>query len=162
MIKLFKAENGMNIIGQGAKIILFTIPFAGAAILCHFFLPNIASFPAGFEAIRPFGYIWLIPGIALWMTGIIQLLFFFPKGKLITYGAYGLCRNPIYSSMIIFILPAISILTYTWVYFLTAFFLYLGVAIFIGKEEKQLIEVFGNDYSNYRSKVGRVFPFIKP
>jgi hypothetical protein len=32
-MKLFKADNGMNIIGQGAKIMLFAFPAAVAALI---------------------------------------------------------------------------------------------------------------------------------
>ena len=33
MLKFFKAENGMNIVGQGLTIILFTVPSAGTAAI---------------------------------------------------------------------------------------------------------------------------------
>lgn len=162
MRRIFKAENGMNIIGQGGNIILFTLPFAVAAILVHLRLYTFASLPIGWNFIRPFGYVLLIPGLLLWMSGVIQLITDFPKGKLITYGAYGFCRNPIYSSFILFILPAISFLTLTWVYASVSIFMYIGVLIFIGKEEKQLTQVFGESYKHYLKQVSRIIPFIKP
>ncbi len=161
MINLFGAPNGMNIVGQGGKIILFTLPFALAAIMVHFYLPGVASFPDELKFLHVAGYILLFPGIFLWISGVVQLLIGFPKGKLITTGAYRLCRNPIYASMILFILPSISFLTLTWVYLVLALFLYIGVVIFIKKEETHLKEVFGTDYINYRAKVARIAPFIK-
>ncbi|MBN2444143.1 MAG: hypothetical protein JXJ04_22460 [Spirochaetales bacterium] len=42
-----------------------------------------------------------------------------------------------------FILPALSLLTLTWVYFVISIVLYIGVIIFIKKEEKQPKETFG-------------------
>jgi len=48
----------------------------------------------------------------------------FSQGKLVTSGAYGVVRNPIYSSATFFILPAISLLALTWVYLVPAVFLY--------------------------------------
>jgi protein-S-isoprenylcysteine O-methyltransferase Ste14 len=162
IMNLLKAQNGMNIIGQGGRIIFFALPFALAAILIHLYFPKIASLPQGLGAIRPAGYVFLFFGIALWITGLIQLLKDFPKGRLITTGAYGICRNPIYASMIVFILPAISLFTLTWVYLFIAIILYVGVVIFIPNEENQLLQVFGNDYIIYKSKVSRVLPFGKP
>jgi protein-S-isoprenylcysteine O-methyltransferase Ste14 len=162
MINLFKAENGMNIVGQGGKIIIFTLPFALAAVLINLYLPKIASLPDGVELIRPAGYVLLILGVLLWISAVFQLFNGFPRGKLITKGAYGFCRNPIYSSMILFILPAISLLTLTWVYLILAVFLYVGVVLFIGKEETQLMKVFGSEYSAYKSRVSRIVPFVKP
>ncbi|MFW9994388.1 MAG: methyltransferase family protein [Candidatus Odinarchaeota archaeon] len=82
----------------------------------------------------------------------------FPKGKLVTTGAYGVVRNPIYSSATFFIFPAVALLTLTWVYFIASIFLYIGVTIFIGKEEELLTQVFGKEYENYKAKVNRLFP----
>jgi protein-S-isoprenylcysteine O-methyltransferase Ste14 len=161
MNKIFKAGNGMNIIGQGGKIILFALPFAAAAIWLHRSMPSVAALPALLRPLRPLGYVLLVPGTLLWAGGIVQLLTGFPKGKLITRWAYGVCRNPIYSSFIVFVLPAVSLLTLTWVYFGAAIFLYLGVRIFIGKEEKQLLRVFGDEYARYLKRVSRVLPLVR-
>jgi protein-S-isoprenylcysteine O-methyltransferase Ste14 len=86
----------------------------------------------------------------------------FPKGKLVTTGAYGVVRNPIYSSVTFFVLPAVSLITLTWVYFVPAVFLYSGVMIFIGVEEKQLILAFGKEYEDYLARVDRMVPFKRP
>jgi protein-S-isoprenylcysteine O-methyltransferase Ste14 len=40
--------------------------------------------------------------------------------------------------------------------------LYAGVMIFIGKEEKQLSNVFGKAYQEYLQRVDRLIPFKKP
>lgn len=162
MINLFNAPNGMNIVGQGGKIILFTLPFAISAIVLDVYLPEMASLPKGLYYLPACGFVLLFAGILLWGCAVIQLLIGFPKGRLITTGAYGICRNPIYSSMIVLILPAISLLTLTWVYLAVSLFLYIGVFIFIRKEETRLQEVFGDEYLDYKAKVSRIIPFFKP
>ncbi len=162
MIQILKNQNGMNIIGQGGKIILFTLPFLAAAILLQVKFPQAAALPESLNWIRPLGYVLLPPGLILWGTAVIQLLTGFPKGKLVTSGAYGVVRNPIYSSMTFFVLPAISLLTLTWVYLAAAASLYAGVMIFIGEEEQQLTRVFGREYEEYLEKVDRMIPFKKP
>jgi protein-S-isoprenylcysteine O-methyltransferase Ste14 len=86
----------------------------------------------------------------------------FSKSKLVTTGAYGVVRNPIYSSATFFILPAVALITLSWVYLVVSVFLYAGVMIFIGKEEKQLTKVFGREYEEYKTKVDRLIPFMKP
>jgi protein-S-isoprenylcysteine O-methyltransferase Ste14 len=98
----------------------------------------------------------------LWGTAVVQLLTGFPKGELVTTGAYGVVRNPIYSSATFFILPAVALMTLTWVYFVPSIFLYVGVMIFIGTEEKQLTKAFGKEYENYLARVDRLVPFRKP
>jgi protein-S-isoprenylcysteine O-methyltransferase Ste14 len=108
------------------------------------------------------GYLLLVPGLILWGSAVIQLLTGFSKGKLVTTGAYGVVRNPIYSSATFFLLPAVALLTLTWVYFVASVFLYAGVMIFIGTEEKQLTKAFGKDYEEYLTRVDRLVPFKRP
>ena len=162
MINIFKTQNGMNIVGQGGKIILFVLPSLMAALLVHAYLPHSAALPEWIGLIKPVGYVLVLPGLILWGTAVIQLLTGFPKGKLVTTGAYGVVRNPIYSSVTFFILPAVALITLTWVYFVPAVFLYVGVMIFIGTEEQQLAQAFGKAYEDYLARVDRLVPFKKP
>jgi protein-S-isoprenylcysteine O-methyltransferase Ste14 len=162
MINILKKQNGMNIVGQGGKIILFMLPALIAAILVHTYLPQIATLPEKISFIKPVGYIFLLPGLILWGAAVIQLMTGFSKGKLVTTGAYGVVRNPIYSSVTFFILPAIALITLTWVYLVVSVFLYVGVMIFINKEEKQLAKAFGKKYEDYVARVDRLVPFKKP
>ena len=162
MINIFKKQNGMNIVGQGGKIILFTLTPLIAVILVHIYFPQIAALPERISFVKPLGYILLVPGLILWGTAVIQLLGGFSKGKLVTTGAYGVVRNPIYSSVTLFLLPAVAMITLTWVYFVPAIFLFAGVEIFIGKEEQQLTNIFGKEYEDYLARVDRLVLFKKP
>jgi protein-S-isoprenylcysteine O-methyltransferase Ste14 len=162
MIGVLRKHHGMNIIGQGGKIILFTLPSLIAAIWVHTGFPQISGLPEGLRLIQPVGYVLLIPGVILWGTAVIQLLTGFSKGELVTTGAYGVVRNPIYSSVTFFVLPAVALLTFTWVYLVPAVFLYAGVMLFIGVEEQQLTQAFGKEYEDYLARVDRLVPFKKP
>jgi protein-S-isoprenylcysteine O-methyltransferase Ste14 len=162
MMNIFKKQHGMNIVGQGGKIILFMLPSLIAAILVHRYLPRIAALPQSIDLIKPVGYLLLLPGLILWGAAVIQLLIGFSKGKLVTTGAYGVVRNPIYSSVTFFILPAAALMTLTWVYFVVSVFLYVGVMIFIGTEEQRLTHAFGKQYEDYLARVDRLVPFKKP
>jgi len=162
MMNILKNNKGMNIVGQGGKIILFMLPSLVAAIWVHTNLPRIAALPDGTGFSKPAGYVLLLLGMAFWGTAVLQLMMGFPKGKLVTGGAYGIARNPIYSSATFFILPAVALLTLTWVYLAVSVFLYAGVMIFIGKEEQQLAKTFGREYEDYKARVDRLFPFKKP
>lgn len=152
----------MNIFGQGSNIMRLTLPFLIIAILCNIFLPDVSALPETVYFLKPIGYILLILGLILWIAGLVQLIIFFPKGALVTNGAYAICRNPVYSSYIIFILPAVAFITLTWVYLAVAVIMYLALKYFIRKEEDELIRVFGEDYLTYMKKVPRVLPFIGP
>ncbi len=162
MINIFRKQHEMNIVGQGGKIILFMLPSLIAAILVQAYFPQIAALPKSISFIKPVGYFLLPLGLILWGTAVIQLLTGFSKGKLVTTGAYGVVRNPIYSSVTFFILPAVALITLTWVYFVPSVFLYAGVMIFIGEEEQQLTKAFGKEYEDYMARVDRLVPFRKP
>ncbi len=162
IINVFKKQNEMTIVGQGGKIILFMLPTLIAAILVHIYLPQIAAMPESIRFIRPLGYLLLPLGLIFWGTAVFQLMTGFSKGKLVTSGAYGVVRNPIYASATFFILPAVALITLTWVYFVPSVFLYAGVMIFIGKEERQLTKAFGKEYKDYLARVDRLIPFKKP
>jgi len=162
MSNIFKKQSGMNIVGQGGKIILFMLPSLIAAIWIHIYAANIAALPESIGFIRPLGYLLLLPGLILWGCAVTQLLMGFSKGKLVTTGAYGVVRNPIYSSVTFFILPAVALMTLTWVYLIVSIFLYVGVMIFIGTEERQLTKAFGSEYQDYLTKVDRLVPLKRP
>jgi protein-S-isoprenylcysteine O-methyltransferase Ste14 len=162
MINILKKQHGMNIVGQGGKIILFTLPALAAAIYVQIGFPQVAALPDSLRFLKPLGYVLLVPGLVFWGTAVIQLLIGFPQGRLVTTGAYSIARNPIYSSATFFLLPAVALLTLTWVYFVPAVFLFIGVMIFIGEEEQQLRRAFGREYEGYLSKVDRLVPFKKP
>jgi protein-S-isoprenylcysteine O-methyltransferase Ste14 len=161
MIRIFKQQNGMNIVGQGGKIILFMLPSLIAAICVHMYLPGVAALPEGIRFIKPLGYLLLLPGLILWGSAVAQLLMGFSHGKLVTTGAYGVVRSPIYSSVTFFVLPAVALITLTWVYLIVSVFLYVGVMIFIGTEEQQLTQAFGKQYKEYMASVDRLVPFKK-
>jgi protein-S-isoprenylcysteine O-methyltransferase Ste14 len=162
MINILRKQNEMTIVGQGGKIILFMLPSLIAALCVHKYLPNVAAFPESIRFIKSLGYLLLLPGLALWGSAVVQLLMGFSKGKLVTTGAYGVVRNPIYSSVTFFILPAVALMTLTWVYLIVSVFLYISVRIFIGTEEKQLTNAFGRQYEAYLSRVDRLVPFKRP
>jgi len=162
MVGILQNNKGMNIIGQGGKIILFTLPSLIAAILVDTYLHSIAALPESVRFLRLVGYLLLVPGLILWGDALVQLLTGFPKGTLVTTGAYSVVRNPLYSSARFFILPGVALLSLTWVYIVPSVFLYVGVMIFIGVEERQLAEAFGQEYLDYMARVDRLVPFRKP
>jgi membrane-bound ClpP family serine protease len=110
MINILRKQNGINIVGQGGKIILFMLPSLIAAMGVHKYLPDVAALPESISFIKPLGYLLLLLGLILWGSAVTQLLMGFSKGRLVTTGAYGVVRNPIYSSVTFFILPAVALL----------------------------------------------------
>jgi protein-S-isoprenylcysteine O-methyltransferase Ste14 len=162
MIAILKRQHGMTIVGQGGAIILFMLPALVAALYAHRTWPEVAALPAALSVLRPAGWALLLLGAALWGTAIVQLLTGFSRGQPVTTGAYGVVRNPIYASATWFILPGVALVTATWVYLVPAAFLYSGVMLFIGVEERRMRAGFGEAYEAYTARVHRLIPFKRP
>jgi protein-S-isoprenylcysteine O-methyltransferase Ste14 len=162
MTSILRTHHGMNIVGQGGKIILFTLPPLAAAVGLDVYFPQAAALPQSLAFLQPLGWVLLVPGLALWGSAVFQLMVAFSQGRLATSGAYGIVRNPIYASAIYFLLPAAALLSQAWVYLVVSLFLFAGVMIFIGPEEQQMRAAFGKAYEDYLKRVDRLVPFKKP
>lgn len=162
MSNLIHADNGMNVFGQGPWIMLPTVPLIAGAVLAHLHLPVLVRLPLPGSVLLPLGVALVALGSALWLTAVVQLLVWFPRGKLVTTGAYGVCRNPIYSSVGLLILPGLSLASGTWAYLVPAVALCLAVGVRIPREERDLLRVFGEEYRRYTARVHRLLPFAKP
>ncbi len=79
MKNIFKKQNGMGIVGQGGKIILFMLPSLIAAILVHVFLPDIAALPKSISFIKPAGYLFLLIGLSLGRLQLSNYYWGFPR-----------------------------------------------------------------------------------
>jgi len=85
--------------------------------------------------------------------------------SLCTSGPYALTRNPLYfGNMIIF--SGVTIITggiYVWEMFLFVFiFFTFQYGMIISLEEETLVNLFGEDYYNYKNNVPRLFPRLQP
>lgn len=82
----------------------------------------------------------------------------FFAGGLLTGGPFAWCRNPIYASFIVFLLPAAALLADAWPLLAADAVLYAIFRALIGREDRMLAERFGGEYQAYRRRVGEVLP----
>lgn len=78
--------------------------------------------------------------------------------KLITHGVYKNIRHPMYTAVFMLSLSQLALIG-NWVvgpaYFLTFFFLYV---LRVRHEEALMLEHYGDEYSAYMKRTGRLFP----
>ena len=160
-MNLLKSVNGMKITGQGPRIVRLTIPAILLALFLYVKLPAISVLPEPHELYHVAGIFLITAGCLLWLTAIIQLLRDFPKGKLVTKGAFAVCRNPIYASYALFIIPGISLLFNTWTGLLPSFAMSVAICTLCKKEESDLERIFGEEFKRYRRKCGPLFPTFR-
>lgn len=152
--------NKMKFTGQGPTIFYKCIPFVIFAVILQIFFPSVMKLHVSRSLSLVIGCIMLILGLSLWYIGFRQLMKYFSKGKLITTGLFRFCRNPLYASIILFMIPSISFFTNQSSYFLIAFISWLSFIVNIGIEEKNLKNIFGKEYESYVSRVNRFFPWF--
>jgi protein-S-isoprenylcysteine O-methyltransferase Ste14 len=80
--------------------------------------------------------------------------------KLVTTGAYGIVRNPIYLGMFCKFLAIGLIICKLWALIPALILFLVGTYIRIQAEEKILSETFGEEFENYKKKVRAFIPFI--
>jgi len=147
----------MSIMGIGPKLALFTVIYIGLLV----FLLKYYSFTI---AIRYNSYVFIL-GISLIVIGIlflvasvIALLKARTTEFLCVKGVYSVCRNPIYSSWIIFIVPGIALMFDSLILLTIPIVMYSIFSVLIKQEEAFLLTKFGEDYLEYKKNVGSLFP----
>jgi protein-S-isoprenylcysteine O-methyltransferase Ste14 len=102
-------KTSLTLGGIGPKLALLCLPYVILSVIVKYRYPDF--FDLGFlniNYVKITGFIWFALGIIFWISSAIVFLVHFNKGKLITTGPFALCRNPIYSSIILFIIPSNS------------------------------------------------------
>lgn len=150
----------MTLFGCGPKLALLCLPYIILSLVVMFtypdffdlkFLDNIYT--------RALGYVWLAFGIVFWIYSAVFFLKYFKPGQLITRGPFALCRNPIYSSIIVFIIPSLALIFHSGLTFSISLVLYIGFKISIHGETNVLRRIFGEEYDKYEKSVNEIIPF---
>jgi protein-S-isoprenylcysteine O-methyltransferase Ste14 len=152
-------KNGMTLFGCGPKLALLSLPYILLSIAIMITYPEFLSFwslnPLPFYIA---GGLMVITGLIFWVYSAIFFIRKFKPGVLLTSGPFSLCRNPIYSSIILFIIPSIGLLLRSGLILTIPVVLYIGFRLTIHGETIILKRTFGEEYDNYERSVNEVFP----
>ncbi len=81
------------------------------------------------------------------------------RGKtLITTGAFKYFRHPLYAAFLIFFNFGFAILLNNWIFIIWAVLLHPIWHLLVVREEKDLMNIFPNEYQKYCRNTGRFFP----
>jgi protein-S-isoprenylcysteine O-methyltransferase Ste14 len=81
------------------------------------------------------------------------------KQTLITTGPYGRVRHPIYASAIYF-LGALVLVSDNFLFLIILILVIPGIYRRLKKEERMMIDQFGEEYLDYMKQTGRIFPKV--
>ncbi len=152
-----KQKPPMSLWGIGPIYAIFNIIVMGGALVLSFIYSEkfrFTHFPVLFYIL---GGIFIFFGFSFWRSGAKQIDDCIFKGVLATQGAYGMSRNPIYSGALFFIL-GITLAVRSWLLLALFPLSYLVLKLLLLKEEKLLINAFGQEYFDYKKRVNDVFP----
>ncbi len=145
--------------GVGPKFTLISVIF-GVTILTI----NLVFFPF-FTFVLINRSVNVILGIALIVLGLPVFIIpaltidrYIYEGKLCKTGVYSVLRHPIYGAWIVFIIPGIVLIAGCVLGILVPIFMYVLFKILIVEEERYLEDKFGEEFLEYRKRVGSVFP----
>lgn len=127
--------------GIGPRLALLCLPYLILSIIVKCRYPEFFDLRfLNVNYIKIIGFVWLGLGIIFWISSAIVFMMHFNTGKLITSGPFALCRNPIYSSIILFIIPSIALIFHSGLLFSISLVLYIGFRISIHGETNVLRE----------------------
>jgi len=146
--------------GIGPKLALLCLPYIILSMIVMFKYPEFFDLKyLNLHYIKVLGLAWSGLGICFWIYSAVFFLKYFKPGKLLTQGPFALCRNPIYSSLIVFIIPSLGLIFHSGLIFSISLVLYLGFKLAIHGETNVLRRIFGEEYEIYEKSVNEIFPF---
>ena len=154
-------NKSMTLFGCGPKLALLCLPYIMLSLSVMYLYPDFLNLSfLDIMPVKTAGFIWLGLGSTFWIYSAIYFLKNFKPGELITTGPFSLCRNPIYSSIILFIIPSLALIFHSGLLFTIAIVLYIGFKLSIHGETIVLRRIFGEKYEKYEESVNEVFPFV--
>ena len=152
--------NKLNFMGIGPKIGGITLPWLAVAIFLSLRFKNSFTYLDHRSKVIFFcGLGMLIMGTLLYLFTIPSLMKGLKETKLVTTGTFYLCCNPLYSSIILFIIPGISLMMNSWLVLTTSIVGFTLLKVFIKSEYKEMEKFFGNDYRQYKAETPDFLPF---
>jgi protein-S-isoprenylcysteine O-methyltransferase Ste14 len=149
----------LTFLGIGPKIGRIALPYLAITITLTILFPTIFTF--GEILRKPFmiaGIILMATALVLYFSTLRLMLPGIRGNRLITTGGYQLCRHPLYSALMLLLIPGLGLLLNSWIVLTTPIIGYLLFLKFIHEEEELLERLFGEEYREYAKKTSRFFP----
>jgi protein-S-isoprenylcysteine O-methyltransferase Ste14 len=150
----------LNFLGIGPRIATVLLPWLVLTIVLSTHYKNLFAFIQGRSSILLIcGIVLLVFGLVFYGSTVKLLLKGLNETRLVTNGAYSLCQNPLYSSIILFIIPGLSLILNSWLVVTSSIIGYILFKMNIRREYNELEKFFGEDYKRYKDETPEFFPF---
>ena len=146
---------GIGPLFAGLSLIYFLVMAVASRTFYLFFNLDILSNPL----FRVAGVILIIVGIPFLILALFSAHRAYNAGRLVTGGVFSLCRNPIYASWVVFIVPGLVLFQNSWLVLTSPIFMYIILINLVQIEEKYLEKMFGDPYLVYKKRVPCILPY---
>jgi len=154
-----ESPRGLSPIGIGLIVILSFLSMLALAVAGMLLWPQATRLPQSPNtALALIGWVWLALGVAFWILTMHKFLGGFKRGELVTGGTFAWCRNPLYASLTVFVVPAIGLITRGWPFFVVAVATAILVLLLLPREEREMSRAFGAEWQAYASRTSRLLP----
>jgi protein-S-isoprenylcysteine O-methyltransferase Ste14 len=147
--------------GIGIKFAGLSLGYSAIIIFINYF-----TYPFFYIRFLPYmaflisGILLIVVGLSLYIASAFSVHKAYAGDILRTKGVYSICRHPLYSSFIFFIVPGICLLFKSWIAFSVPLVMYFFLKLLIDEEEDYLSRRFGGEYEKYKGQVSLAFPRI--
>jgi protein-S-isoprenylcysteine O-methyltransferase Ste14 len=149
----------MSILGIGPKLFVVTAIYSVLLILLMKYLWfNLRVEIVSYKVVAGIGVLLVLIGLVFLKISATSLLKAYKSDQLYVKGAYSICRHPLYSAWMLFIIPGILLFFCSWLLLTIPVVMYLAFRVLIREEETYLRDRFGDQYIEYRNCVGLLFP----
>jgi protein-S-isoprenylcysteine O-methyltransferase Ste14 len=149
----------LNFMGIGPKVAVVFLPWLATSIVLSNYDKDVFSITKENNNIILFaGILLLVLGAIFYFSTVRLLLIGLKETKLITKGAYSLCQNPLYSAIILLIVPGLALVLNSWLVLTSSVAGFIMFRIFIKSEYSELEKIFGEEYLKYRNETPEFIP----
>ncbi len=150
----------LNFLGIGPRIAIVLLPWLALTIIISILNEGQFNYVSGnSKFLNIIGLVLLGLGLVFYGSTVRLLLSGLRNTRLMTNGPYGLCQNPLYSSIILLIIPSVSLLLNSWLILTSSIAGYIIFKICIKSEYDELEKFFGKDYIKYKNETPEFIPF---
>jgi protein-S-isoprenylcysteine O-methyltransferase Ste14 len=145
--------------GVGPRFALYSVIYCGLMFwLTRYFDPRFKITFVPHRMLVWIGLILMVVGIPFYLFSLVSVMRAFNAGRLVTRGAYGMCRHPVYAAWVVFLVPGLALLLNSWALLTAPFVMYFLARTLVHKEELYLEGKFCQEYLAYKQKVPAILP----
>jgi protein-S-isoprenylcysteine O-methyltransferase Ste14 len=145
--------------GVGPQIAVVALLYAAVASAATSRWPHACRIRfVPFVVLASMAGVLMIVGVPMLIVAARSVMTGYDQDRLVTSGFSAFVRHPIYSAWIVFIVPALALLSRSWPVLLTPLVAYVVFKVLIHREDEYLQQRFGEAYLDYRARVNELIP----